>query len=154
VHANGRTHRTLSTGGSVEITSTDPFTDPLIDPNFLTTQVDIETLREGVRDVIKFVSAPAWSNHVSGRYGDKFKAAVDDASIDAYVRSITTTIFHPASTAMMTRPSDSWGVVNPDFKVKGTSGLRIVDASVFVSRTVSQCIIWGSNLSSSTAIPA
>ena len=137
MHVNSCTYHTLSTGGFVEITSTDPFTAPLINPNFLTTQVDIETLREGVRDVIKFVSAPAWLKHVSGRYGDKFKAAVDDASIDAYVRSITTTIFHPASTAMMTKHSDSWGVVNPDFTVKGTSGLRIVDASVFVSCFVS-----------------
>lgn len=119
-------------GGSVKIKSTNPFDAPLIDPNFLTTQVDIQSIREGVRAVLKFVSAPAWSDHVTGRFGDKFIAAVDDASIDEYIRSITTTIFHPASTAMMTKPTDPWGVVNPNFKVKGVNGLRIVDASVFV----------------------
>jgi choline dehydrogenase-like flavoprotein len=105
----------------------------LINPNYLTTEVDVEILREGVKSVLEFVSAPAWAYHVSGRFGAEFQAAVDDQTIDAYVRDITTTIFHPASTAMMTKTTDPWGVVNPDFTVKGTTGLRIVDASVFVS---------------------
>lgn len=122
----------ISAGGYVKIQSANALTAPLINPNFLTTKVDIATIREGVRSVLKFVSAPAWSGFVTGRYGAKFQAAVDDSSIDAYVRSITTTIFHPASTAMMTKKTDSWGVVNPDFRVKGTAGLRIVDSSVFV----------------------
>jgi choline dehydrogenase-like flavoprotein len=119
-------------GGYVKIKSTNPFDAPLINPNFLTTQVDIQSIREGVRAVLQFAGAPAWSDYITGRYGDKFIAANDDASIDEYIRSITTTIFHPASTAMLTKATDSWGVVNPDFRVKGTTGLRVVDASVFV----------------------
>ncbi|KAF5318100.1 hypothetical protein D9619_012067 [Psilocybe cf. subviscida] len=117
--------------GYVKIKSANPFDAPLINPNFLTTQVDIQSIREGVRAVLKFASAPAWSDYITGRFGDKFIAANDDASIDEYIRSITTTIFHPASTAMLTKATDSWGVVNPDFRVKGTTGLRVVDASVF-----------------------
>lgn len=128
-----------NSGGSVQIGSTNPFAAPLINPNFLTTQVDIQILREGVRSVLQFVSAPAWATHVSGRFGTLFQGAVDDKTIDAYVRNITTTIFHPASTAMMTKTTDSWGVVNPDFTVKGTVGLRIVDASVFVSVAIRSC---------------
>ncbi|KAF5317981.1 hypothetical protein D9619_012071 [Psilocybe cf. subviscida] len=117
--------------GSVQIASANAFDAPLINPNFLTTEVDIEILREGVRSVLEFVSASAWAGHVSGRFGTAFQNAVDDKTIDAYLRGITTTIFHPASTAMMTKTTDSWGVVNPDFTVKGTVGLRVVDASVF-----------------------
>ncbi|KAF5318063.1 hypothetical protein D9619_012083 [Psilocybe cf. subviscida] len=117
--------------GSVKINSASVFTQPLIDPNMLSTQVDVQIIREGFKAVVKFLGAPAWSDYIVSRFGDKFVAAVDDASIDAYLRSITTTIFHPASTAMMTKPTDKWGVVNPDFTVKGVSGVRVVDASIF-----------------------
>ena len=37
---------------------------------------------------------------------------------------------HAVGTAMMTRYEDSWGVVNPDLKMKGVKGLRVADVSV------------------------
>jgi hypothetical protein len=43
------------------------------------------------------------------------------------------TTWHPVSTAKMSPKGASYGVVDPDLKVKGMKGLRIVDASVFVS---------------------
>lgn len=121
------------TGGSIKIASTNPFDKPLIDPKYLTTEFDIFTMREAVKAIKRFLAAPAFSSHVSGPFGTSFSGATDDASIESYVRGLTTTIFHPVGTASMSSQTAKTGVVNPDLTVKGTVGLRIVDASVFVS---------------------
>ena len=55
-----------------------------------------------------------------------------DAEIDAYVAAHALTIYHPVGTAQMSARGAKHGVVDPDLLVKKVSGLRIVDASVFV----------------------
>ncbi|KAF8962180.1 hypothetical protein BDZ97DRAFT_1920652 [Flammula alnicola] len=116
--------------GTIKIRSTNPFEQPLIDPNYLTTDFDIFVMRESVRAMLRFVSAPAWDGYVIGPAGN-FSSAMSDDEIDAYVRGLMTTIFHPAGTAGMAAEESKTGVVNPDLTVKGIDGLRIVDASVF-----------------------
>ncbi len=115
----------------MKINSTNPFAAPLISPNMLDTEVDIVIMRESVRAIKRFVSAPAWKDYVISPFGNL--SATADADIDSYVRQHTTTVFHPTSTASMTSEASKNGVVNPDFTVKGADGLRIVDLSVFVS---------------------
>lgn len=56
-----------------------------------------------------------------------------DTDLKSSIRNTASTVFHPAGTASMSPHEASWGVVNPDLTVKGVKGLRIVDASVFVS---------------------
>lgn len=57
-----------------------------------------------------------------------------DEELDAYIRKISTAIHHAVGTARMaSRDSPTEGVVNPDLTVKGTHGLRVIDASIFVS---------------------
>jgi choline dehydrogenase-like flavoprotein len=43
------------------------------------------------------------------------------------------TVWHPVGSAAMTAKNAGFGVVNPDLTVKGVKGLRVIDASVFVS---------------------
>lgn len=57
-----------------------------------------------------------------------------DEELDAYIRKISTAIHHAVGTSRMaSRDSPTEGVVNPDLTVKGTHGLRVIDASIFVS---------------------
>lgn len=56
-----------------------------------------------------------------------------DDDLDAYMRSATGPYLHGVGSAGMSPRGANWGVVDPDFAVKGTTGLRIVDASVIVS---------------------
>ncbi|KAF9483740.1 alcohol oxidase [Pholiota conissans] len=123
---------TPTSRGTVTITSTDPFAKPLIDPKLLTTPFDIFTMRESVKSIQRFAAAPAWADYIDGPFGT-FASATSDDAIDTYVRGLTTTIFHPTSTAMMstTGAPVSKAVLNPDLTVKGADGLRVVDASVF-----------------------
>jgi choline dehydrogenase-like flavoprotein len=102
----------------------------------LTTDFDVFAMRETVKSVKRLVAEPAWTGYVTGPSGDSFVAAIDDPSIDAYVREVTTTIFHPVGTAAMASASSSAGVVNPDLTLKGANGVRIVDASIFVSSSL------------------
>ncbi|KAF8164816.1 hypothetical protein B0H34DRAFT_793279 [Crassisporium funariophilum] len=119
-----------SSRGSTKITTADPFTKPTVNPNFLATQFDIFTLKEGIRAVLRFMRASALSDYVIGPNGD-LATATTDAALEQFVRDSATTIYHPVGTAAMSPKGAKWGVVDPDLKVKGTEGLRIVDASVF-----------------------
>ena len=122
-----------ATGGSITLASTNPFDAPNIDPALLNSEFDIFTIRESVKAALRFAAAPAWKDYVIGPYG-AFAEAKTDAQIEAYARNNSVTVFHPFSTAFMSPNGSPCGVVNPDFSVKNTVGLRIVDASVVVSR--------------------
>ncbi|KAI0039272.1 GMC oxidoreductase [Auriscalpium vulgare] len=116
--------------GSVTLASSNPFDNPLVDPNFFSAPIDIAIMREAIKAARRFVSAPAWADYLTGEFGP-FAAARTDSEIEAYARNFTNTIFHPTGTAAMSAFNASNGVVNPDFTVKGTIGLRVVDASIF-----------------------
>jgi choline dehydrogenase-like flavoprotein len=120
-------------GGSLTLASANPFDSPNIDPGFLNTEFDIFTMREGVKAALRYAGAPAWKDYVIGPYGALANATTDD-QIDAFARSNAATEYHPSSTAAMSPRGSKHGVVNPDFSVKNTVGLRIVDASIFVRR--------------------
>ncbi|KAI9459890.1 aryl-alcohol-oxidase from pleurotus Eryingii [Lactarius psammicola] len=120
---------TPTSRGSITLASENPFDAPNIDPALLNSDFDIFTIREGVKAALRFAAGPAWKDYVIGPFGALAEAETD-AQIEAYARSHAATLFHPTSTAFMSRNGSSQGVVNPDFSVKKTIGLRIVDASV------------------------
>jgi len=121
----------LNSGGTIKLNSTDPFDKPLIDPQLLTTDFDVVAIRESVRASKRFVAAPAWADSVISPFGPL--SATSDSDIDEYVRGLASTVYHPVGTAAMSSSHSKSGVVNQDLLVKGADGLRIVDASVFVS---------------------
>lgn len=123
--------------GSLTLTSSDPFAYPRINPGFLTTEFDRHAVVYAVKEARRFVQAKPWQGFVVGRYGAMGAAETDDEILDAARESVVT-IWHPSCTARMSPANASWGVVGPDLRVKGTSGLRIVDASVFV-RSLAYC---------------
>ncbi|KAJ3817824.1 hypothetical protein F5880DRAFT_1705903 [Lentinula raphanica] len=128
--------------GTILLNSTDPFTAPLIDPKLLFDDFDLTAMREAVKTSIRFLGAPIWNDYVLGDPATAFIQStsgtqnLDDEILDAYIRNNTGTSAHAVGTAAMTSSDSIFGVVDPDFKVKGVEGLRIIDASVFVSGCV------------------
>jgi len=51
-----------------------------------------------------------------------------DAALEAYIRNVCGTVFHPIGTCKM--GTDSMAVVDPELQVHGVEGLRVVDASI------------------------
>jgi choline dehydrogenase-like flavoprotein len=116
--------------GSVKLSSNDPYEHPLIDPGLLTHPHDLGTMVEAVKMSERLLSAPVWKDYVLEKFGD-FKNTSNDDEIVQYLRNHAGTVFHPVATASMSKKGATTGVVDPNLKVKGISGLRVVDASIW-----------------------
>ncbi|KAK7042187.1 GMC oxidoreductase [Favolaschia claudopus] len=114
--------------GSVTINSTNPLAPPIINPNLLGTEVDSLIMREALKSSLRFVAAPAFANYIISPLG--ISNSSTDAELDRHIRDNTQTIWHPAGTSCMSPVGASWGVVDPDLRVKGLTGLRVADLSV------------------------
>ncbi len=120
--------------GCVSIRSADPTAAPAIAPNYLSTEEDRKVAADSLRLARNIVAQPAL-----GRFQpEEFKPGVEYQSDDELARlagDIATTIFHPVGTARMGRSSDPMAVVDPQLRVIGIDGLRVVDASVMPAIT-------------------
>lgn len=112
--------------GTVRLRSANAKDAPLIDPNFLDDDRDLEVLRAGVKLVHRINSAPSLARH-KGK--DRHDTPLhDDAALDQMIRNRSDTVYHPVGTARM--GSDADAVCDPQLHVRGVEGLYIADASV------------------------
>ncbi|KAJ6551249.1 alcohol oxidase [Mycena capillaripes] len=114
--------------GSVTVNSSHPLSDPFIDPNLLDSEIDLFIMRESVKSAFRFAAAPAWRDYIISPVG--VNATATDAELDDYIRKSAGSGLHACGTAKMSPKGAAWGVVDPDLRVKGLSGLRVVDLSV------------------------
>jgi choline dehydrogenase len=70
-----------------------------------------------------------------GREMSPGKDVSSDEAIDAFIRTKIETAFHPCGTCRMGRPDDPKAVVDPETRVIGLDGLRVVDSSIMPSIT-------------------
>lgn len=102
----------------------------------LSEEVDIVIMREAIRSARRLYSTPVFKDSVNGMIFPALNITTDD-DLDAHIRSQVTAYLHGVGSAAMSPRGASWGVVDPDFRVKGANRLRVVDASVIVSRFIS-----------------
>jgi choline dehydrogenase len=60
---------------------------------------------------------------------------VTDAAIDEFIRAKVESAYHPSCSCRMGDPSDPAAVVDPETRVIGLAGLRVVDSSIMPSIT-------------------
>ncbi|KXN91296.1 Oxygen-dependent choline dehydrogenase [Leucoagaricus sp. SymC.cos] len=118
------------TRGSVTLKSSNPFDAPNIDFNLLGSDLDLAILREAVRSTQRFFRASPWKNQVSEMILPPANVTTDDNALNSFIQSTVQPVLHTVGSAAMSPEGASWGVVDPDFRVKGTTGLRVVDGSV------------------------
>ncbi len=115
--------------GRIELVSPDPRAAVRIRQNFLATDEDWATLRAGVR-LVRDIGNTAPLAPFAAREIAPGPDCRSEAEIDAHIRASAITVHHPLGTCKMGRASDPASVVDPELKVIGVEGLRVVDASV------------------------
>ena len=113
--------------GSVHIQSPDHTIQPRINPNYLSKKLDQNVMVSGIRLLRKIHEQPAfrplWNEE--NVIGDERQT---DLEILQAIREMGGTVFHPVGTCRM--GSDSSSVLDPQLRVRGVKGLRVIDASV------------------------
>ncbi|MEI9850267.1 MAG: GMC family oxidoreductase N-terminal domain-containing protein [Sphingomonas sp.] len=113
--------------GSVRLAAADPSAAALVDPAFFADPEDLETLLRGVKFVRRLLAAPAFDRH-RGRELRPGPDVQDDEALRDHIRATAGSSFHPVGTCRM--GSDAGAVVDPELRVRGLGGLRVVDASI------------------------
>jgi choline dehydrogenase len=114
----------------VRIKSADARQAPAINPNYLASEKDCDTMVEGIRALRRILQAPAMQQHIAEEVEPGPACDSDDAILD-YVRRRGSTVYHPVSTCRMGQ--DDTAVVDERLRVRGFAGLRVIDASIMPS---------------------
>jgi choline dehydrogenase len=113
--------------GSVRIKSADPRTPPAIRYNYLDTENDRRVMVEGLKIARRIAQAAPLSGYIVKEEFPGAEVKTDDELL-AVIRQSGESVFHPTSTCRM--GTDERSVVDSHLRVRGLSGLRVVDASV------------------------
>ena len=111
--------------GSVGLADARPESAPRIDPAYLSDPRDLAVLKAGARLLERIMEAPPLAPWRGARL---YPHDGTDAALEADIRARADTIYHPVGTCRMGR--DPLAVVDPELRVHGVAGLRVVDASV------------------------
>ncbi|EGY16102.1 hypothetical protein VD0002_g1423 [Verticillium dahliae] len=115
--------------GSIHINPANPSGKPVINPNYLGHEHDIEA----VVQTAKYCRKIATTEPMKSLWVNEYEPGLDNVQTDAqwrdYALRTTLSIFHPSGTCAML-PKKDGGVVDANLKVYGTSNLRVVDASI------------------------
>jgi len=113
--------------GSISLASADPTVDPLIDPQYLSAQRDRDMAVHLVRTIRGVLAKPVMAKFIAEERLPGVDAQTDE-QIMAYARQYGSCDYHPVGTCRMGQGGDA--VVDPQLRVHGLAGLRVIDASI------------------------
>ncbi|WP_417779739.1 GMC family oxidoreductase [Stutzerimonas xanthomarina] len=113
--------------GSTHISRDGPSAHPDISPRYLSANRDMDVALCALRQARQLMTMPALKKYAP-RENLPGADKIDDASLARAAGDIGTTIFHPVGTCRM--GVDDAAVVDPQLRVRGVAGLRVVDASI------------------------
>jgi choline dehydrogenase len=113
--------------GFLRIKSSDPRQAPAIQPRYLSSKFDCDTVVAGMKLLRRIMDQPAMRHYIAEQRAPD-PSRTGDADLLAFARETGTTVFHPTSTCRM--GSDATAVVDERLRVRGFEGLRVIDASI------------------------
>ena len=122
----------VASRGRIRLRSGDPRHRPAIDPGYLSDPRDARALTAGLKMAREFVTARPMAEICKSELAPGAHIR-SDAELLQYVRTSLVTLYHPVGTCAMGGESRWNSVLDPELRVRGVSGLRVVDASVMPS---------------------
>jgi choline dehydrogenase len=120
--------------GWVQLASNNPFDRPKIQFNYLSEPDDRIEMRACVRLTREIFAQPAFDRYRGRELQPGAEVQTDDG-IDAFIRAKVESAYHPSCSCKMGQPEDPMAVVDPQTRVYGIEGLRVVDSSIMPSVT-------------------
>jgi 5-(hydroxymethyl)furfural/furfural oxidase len=120
--------------GHVRITTTDPEVDPAVEERMLSDRSDLVRMRDGVRRLREICLQPGVTDIAHraeyGATGRSMDEPLSDAELDEWLFAECSDAQHASGTCRMGAPDDARSVVDPECRVIGCTGLRVIDASI------------------------
>ena len=113
--------------GTIMAASPDPLARPAIRPNYLAVENDLAVSIAGLKHARRIFAAPSFAPYIVSETVPG-KDVVTDSDYAAFARRIGGTLYHPVGTCRM--GEDPQAVVDSRLRVRGLSGLRVIDASI------------------------
>ncbi len=114
--------------GDLTLRSADPDAKPVIRPNYLSTPNDLHLMVEATKLGRRISATAPFADLIEEEIFPGPSVRSTEDMVD-YIRSGAVTVYHPCGSNRM--GSDAGSVVDPELRVRGVEGLRVVDASVF-----------------------
>ena len=112
-----------SSRGQLYLRSLVPSAKPHIVHNYYQTEEDRQAIMRGVRKAMEIADQPALRRHERAKM-QSWPSSTSDADVWDCLQRASQTLYHPVGTCAM------GSVVDPELRVYGVEGLRVVDASV------------------------
>jgi choline dehydrogenase len=122
----------LENMGIVWLRSLDPNDAPMFRMNYLQSEADVQKLVAAIKLMRQLLQSSGF-DEFRGKEIAPGAEVQSDADLEAYIRDAGSTVYHPVGTCKM--GTDSTAVVDPELRVHGIEGLRVVDASIMPNIT-------------------
>jgi choline dehydrogenase len=118
--------------GTVKLSSSDPEDPPLLDPQFLSNESDVRRLVLGIRESLAIAATAPLDHWIGGIQANTgLRGDMNDVELGSWVRAHAQGFAHMIGGCRM--GSDNGAVVDPNLRVYGIDGLRVMDTSVMPS---------------------
>jgi choline dehydrogenase len=116
--------------GAVTLRSADPLAPPKILFNYMSDPADWQDFRTAIRLTREIFAQEAFKPFVKAEI-QPGTAVESDEDLNEFIRAHVESAYHPCGTSRMGRRDDPMAVVDPELRVIGVEGLRVVDSSIF-----------------------
>ncbi|MCW2913929.1 MAG: Choline dehydrogenase [Actinomycetia bacterium] len=117
----------MASRGRVTLRSADPRWKPVMDPAYLSERADVDLFVHGVRQSREIAAQQPLARLIAGESAPG-EQLTGDAELREWIRANSGAAYHPTSTCAMGGAETA--VCDPELRVRGVGGLRVVDASV------------------------